>query len=287
MDKRERLDQIGRKWCALPSEGCDAERMKLQEEIFILAMKVFPEEKTDAMSMFFLNDWRLFNADAGTLSNFFATRLKHRKKDLDRQDFDGRRETEISDRTDKKISVKKRHESLDAPVDDDSDDTVGSLCPGHSGEGELEFTLDETVLDLLTLILTLPKRLSGQANNSTRINYYRLFFTDSAVEILQTNSHGQVFIRHEQDLFDAIKKEFLDYILSQRCQTAVEIINSSLKRYGDLVDGRTMDAPPKQPLPLDVYAAYMKRVEQKAVNTSAISMQRSSYRDFLKEYLLC
>ncbi len=286
MDKRERLDQIGRKWCELPPEGCDAARMALQNEIFILAMEVFPK-KADAMGLFFLNDWQAFNAEAGALSDFLAARLGYRIKDLVRQDYDGRRETKISDRTDKEIAVKTRHDSLDMPIGDDSGDTMGSLIPGKSSEGGNKLALDDMTLELLTLMLTLPERLSGRANNPTRINYYRLFFTDSAVEILQASSHGQVFIRHERDLFAAIKTEFLDYILYRSCRTAVEIINSDLKRYGDLVDGRTMDEPPGQPLPLDVYAAYMKKVEHKNVNTSAISMQRSSYRDFLKEYIQC
>ena len=286
MDKRERLDQIGREWCAMPKEGDEAAKMALQNEVFLLAMELFPGE-IDAMGAFFEGDWQKFDADKGALSAFFSARLGHRMKDLARQDIDGRRETKISDRTDKEIAVKTRHDSLDMPIGDDSGDTMGSLIPGKSSEGGNKLALDDMTLELLTLMLTLPERLSGRANNPARINYYRLFFTDSAVEILQTSSHGQVFIRHERDLFTAIKTEFLDYILYQSCRTAVEIINSDLKRYGDLVDGRTMDEPPGQPLPLDVYAAYIKRVEQKNVNTSAISMQRSSYRDFLKEYIQC
>jgi len=77
---------------------------------------------------------------------------------------------------------------------------------------------------------------------------------------------------------------FLDYVLTDVCRRAEEIMHSDLKPYGELVPGAEMTFV-RQPLPLDVYSEYLDRVEQYRAGMTAISQQRTAYRTFMKEHL--
>ena len=143
---------------------------------------------------------------------------------------------------------------------------------------------EERIRELISLILVLPERLNGQARNQTRINYFRMFFTDSMVDILHTEGE-MIRISHERDLFDAMNLSFLDFFMEEPCRTAREIIRTNLKLYGQMVKGRPMNTP-EQPLPNDVYMQYMQDVEgTKLKSASAITNQRMAYRAFLEENL--
>lgn len=275
MDKRERLDQIGREWCALPSEGCDAVRVKLQEEIFSLAMKVFPN-KADAMGLFFLNDWRSFNADVGTLSNFLAARLKHRMKDLERQDFDGQRKTEISDRTDKKISVKKRHKSLDAPpsTDEETEQTLGDTLPAKTGEAEGVLLAEVVFVELTSMVLNFSKNHTGRQANETRRMWYQIFFTEDVTHVYKTQPYA---FSHERDIFCAMLLPYLDYYMAAQCRAGKQVSFTPLKPYGEVVPDRRGDTGETPvPLPADVSLAWLRR-EGIQAGASARSNQRRSY----------
>ena len=43
-------------------------------------------------------------------------------------------------------------------------------------EATQRLNVDESLCELITLILLLPQRLSGQANNPVKIKYFRMFF---------------------------------------------------------------------------------------------------------------
>ena len=136
----------------------------------------------------------------------------------------------------------------------------------------------------LPLILLLPQRLTGQANNANRINYYRMFFTDGTVAALFSVG-DRPYRTHERDLFAAMKLPFLDFFLEDVCRSVDAILSSDLKAYGRMVEGRPME-PPGQPLPNDVYLEYLNAKEEAGVKSaSAISNQRAAYYKFLKENL--
>ena len=141
------------------------------------------------------------------------------------------------------------------------------------------------MLSLLSLALCFPERLSGRAKNPQRLNYFRMFFTDSVVDILHQNLETRPFVAHERDLFHAIKLGFLDFFMQQVCRSVPEIKSCGVKHYGALVDGRP-DAAPGHPLPNDVYMTYLNTVEGSTIKSpGTISNQRAEYERFMRENL--
>lgn len=122
-----------------------------------------------------------------------------------------------------------------------------------------ELFLDERAYECLSLMLDLPNKLQGKANNPEKINYYRMFFTDGVTDYVRS-SGGQVFFAHEADLFQAAKLPFLDFFLDRVCRTVPRLASSETRPYGQLVEGRP-DEPVEQPLPQDVYRSYLAREE--------------------------
>ena len=138
---------------------------------------------------------------------------------------------------------------------------------------------------LLSLALCFPERLSGRAKNPQRLNYFRMFFTDSIVDVLHQNLETRPFIAHERDLFQAMKLGFLDFFMKHICRTVPEIECCAVKRYNELVDGRP-DTAPGHPLPNDVYMTYLNTVESYAIKSpGTISNQRAEYERFMRENL--
>lgn len=138
--------------------------------------------------------------------------------------------------------------------------------------------------ELITLILLLPQRLSGQANNPVKIKYFRMFFTDSMVLSVHT-MEMEYLHKRQRDIFEAMCIPFLDFFMRDICRSLEEILASDLKLHGEMVEGRAMERP-EQPLPNDVYRQYMRVVEHIEIRSDgAISNQRASYYQFLKERL--
>lgn len=264
MDCREELNRLGGQWHDLPGEGNEAARLALREKIFVLAYQLFPGQR-DAMGLFFEKDWDRFDPGRGELYGFMSCRLKMRMIDLGRRDTCG-------------------GDSLDAPVGGEGA-ALGDTIPGDAGVDDSALMIDERVLELMTLMLDLKDRLGGRAGNPVRINYFRLFFTDGVVDAIHSQG-TRAFARRERDLFRAVKVTFLNYIMGGPCGSVEDILAAGLKPYGQMVEGRPME-PPGQPLPNDVYTTYLARVEHYAATAPAVSRQRTAYRTFMRERLLC
>lgn len=265
MNDRDKLNQLGEKWYNMPEQGNEAVRLALCGEIFLLAHKLFPRQ-SDAIGLFFEKDWNKYNLDKGDLFGFMSYRLRMRMIDLGREDTGG-------------------DDSIDAPVSDEGDTTRGELLPGDTNVDDGELIIDETVLEVMTLMFSLKDRLGSRAGNATKINYFRLFFTDGVVNAIQNDLGVKSFVRRERDLFKVIKVTFLNYFMSSRCSSVKDILYTALKLHGQMVDGQPME-PPKQPLPNDVYTTYLERVEHYSAKASAVSQQRTAYKTFMKEQLL-
>jgi hypothetical protein len=179
-------------------------------------------------------------------------------------------------------------DSLDAAIfDDEGSETskIDLLEDSTSGDGSDNLLLDALAYKHLSLMLNLTSHLDGKSNNANRINYFRLFFTDDISKFLREDVTPQVYILRESELFQVMKSTFLDYFLEEQCRTVPALVRSTLKPYGVLVEGRPMESV-KQPLPLDVFVAYLNRIEHSSVRrTSTISQQKGFYYAFLKEQL--
>lgn len=278
------LDQLGLEWYHCPSED-DAVRKSLEWKIFedIYALFQPPEDHpahqkiTEAISEMYLEDMRRFDARKNaSLSVFFSSRLERRGIDIEREDKGLKRE-EAKD----PVTGKRETKWVDKSVR--SDEVWSTISVPDATEDLVN--VDATASKLVSAMLNLPGRLEGRKNNPVRRNYYRLFFTDSVTAGINSDESADAFRRWERDLFRMIKIRFLDYLMTRECRNVDAIKNTRLKPYGQMVSGRPMDKEPKQPLPLDVYVAYIAQNEKYKANEQAVSMQRTSYYEFLRSCL--
>ena len=285
MNDSEKLNQLGETWYNMPEQGNEAARLALLEKIFGLVYELFPKRE-DIIAQFFISDWPKFDPNKGTLYDFFHYRLKNRKKDADKQDFDGAWTEEHDEISGKKQRVKKRHTSLDIPVGDDGGTSLKDGFLGAINVDDSRLIINEAVLELMTLMLDLKSRLGGKAGNPVRINYFRLFFTDGVVDAIQDCQVVNAFGRRERDLFRVIKETFLNYFMCSPCSSVEDILSTDLKLHGQMVEGQPME-PAERPLQLDVYTTYLEQVEHYTVKESAVSQQRTAYKAFMKAQFLC
>lgn len=254
-----------------------AVRTSLNFELTSVLMELFPgEDALEALGAFWLMDINKYDPQKGSFRGFVKARLKLRKEDIDREDGIKPKGGQKDER---------RVESLDASIGKDQEETRISRLEDEtavSGQGELE--AEERVRELIALILLLPQRLSGKANNPNRVNYFRMFFTDGSVAVL-FDSVKRPYLAHERDLFAAMKLPFLDFFMKDTCRSVEDILRSDLKEYGRMVKGQPMTVP-RQPLPNDVYVEYLNTQEgMELKSVSVVSNQRKAYVGFLKENL--
>ena len=289
---REELNRLGREWY----EAGEEKKAQLAVSVFSVANELFGKRAyeladddeeaplfTDALGEFFIRDWRHFDPNKGDLSSFMEERLSLRKKDMDRKD-NGRHR--LTDKDGKRYWSEDI--SLDMPVEENGDDTFGDLMEDERLAASLESDLlyNDRAVRFLSLALSFPERLTGRSNNPFRLNYFRMFFTDSVVDILHGGNDGRPFEDHEQELFGgALNIGFLDFFLTAVCRRIREICAVPVKPYGEMVAGRPMVIP-GHPLPNDVYLTYLRSMENLDVRSpGTISNQRREYRQFLRDSL--
>lgn len=278
-----KLERLCLAWRELGPDS-DAVRSSLNLELTATLMELFPhQDALDALGAFWLADLDRYDPEKGDFRGYMLDRLGLRERDMQRKDTEIRRETR--EENGKKRQQWVRAGSLDAPVGEGQEETIGSrLADGSAASGQENLEVESRAWELITLILLLPQRLTGQANNASRINYYRMFFTDGTVAALFSVG-DRPYRSHERDLFAAMKVSFLDFFMEDACRSVDAILSSDLKAYGKMVSGRPME-PPGQPLPNDVYLEYLNAKEETGVKSvSTISNQRSAYYKFLKENL--
>lgn len=281
----EQVDKLAAQWHALPEAGNEAARKSLETQLFTAIFSLVSgaggaaNKRVDALGEFWLKDWPKFDPALSPISYYVKRRLGLRSADMRDADL-GMRKRKV-DGEERRIA----NSSLDALVDGDGSDGTRpfDIPDAHGEEAFGDIALDERGYECLALMLNLPARLRGRANNPEKINYYRLFFTDGAVRYIR-EEQGTAFFAHERELLDAMKLPFMDFFLVRQCRSIHSIFESPKKPYGELVEGRPME-PVAQPLPQDAYGSYLARVEGRRVGASAISQQQTAYRDFLREAL--
>ena len=276
-----RLEALVLQWRAL-GEGDEAVRMKLNVELGQVLTALYPlnSEAWEFFSELWADVQNKFDPSMGSLQHYWKYKLKKIELTMRRRDLGDHRKSG-ADR-DEWVS----NASLDKPISDDAPDggTYLDLLPSGAAGPENQLEMRETFPALVSLILDLPTKLRGQANNPARIRYYRMFFTDEVTDIIAQGG-GALFLRHERDLFRAMYLAFLDFFMAAPCRTVDAVERTHLRPYGEMVPGRPMEAP-NQPLPIDVYTQYL-RTEGVALRSDAtISNQRDAYRTFKRENLL-
>lgn len=283
MGNKERLNQLGEQWPEILSHGASAERENVKSEIFLLIMKLFPDRK-DQLGIFFLKDWSSYTPEKGTLYQFCSNRLRLREKDQRREDNGIHRAT-VKEETGEEKRVPVYDQSLQQLVDEDGEIMLqDQLADDIRYAPDAALMANARMVQMLTLMLRLPQELRGKANNPKRLNYFRMFFTDSVADIAQNQEGISLLEERERDLFQVLQLVFLDFFQTQICRTVVQLRRSCNKPYGELVEGKPM-IDPGHPLPNDVYCAYFDTQEGEKVGASALSNQRTAYKELVKGYL--
>ena len=319
---KEELNRLGREWY----EANPRMKERLAGEIFNLAYAVFPSYE-DAIGEFFICDWKWFDPDTADLYGYMSKYLKWRSETLYHEDQGHRRlqvkgnptAEEENTEDDDAITVSEEHEdqftkateeeenngangregkkerlwtpmlSLDAPIGEGGERTwLDMFGEENPVDSPLEKLLcEDTAIQFITLALSFRERLTGRANNKTRLNYFRMFFSDSVVDLLHGGFDSRPFAAHERELFDqALHLGFLDYFMRKVCRRISELCVCPVKPYGELVEGRPMDREPGHPLPNDVYMTYLNTREGYAIRSAGtISSQRKAYKDILRKSL--
>lgn len=177
-------------------------------------------------------------------------------------------------------------------IDDEGEDGRSSINNEASIQNFKTNEKSDIGYVLIMMILNMSNNLHGPANNTTRRNYYRLFFTNDVNFWLRDNKVDAevLFEDYENELFQAMKESLMDYIYLEKCRSIQDIIEATIKHYGEVVEGREMK-PIKQPLPNDVYTTYLYEIENirgkdgGKLGGSTISTQRTAYDEFLKNNL--
>ena len=280
----ERLEKLVVQWRGIGPDD-EAVRTSLNFEMTEVLMDLFCSGRDDEKNAKALEDFALvwqeldrYDPSTGSFRGFVQTRMKMRRMDAQRQDAGMHREM--------KEAEKDWEGSCDGmPGESDGKKKPIWVRPDSLGrEATQRLNVDESLCELITLILLLPQRLSGQANNPVKIKYFRMFFTDSMVLSVHT-MEMEYLHKRQRDIFEAMCIPFLDFFMRDICRSLEEILASDLKLHGEMVEGRAMKRP-EQPLPNDVYRQYMRVVEHIEIRSDgAISNQRASYYQFLKERL--
>ena len=307
--KIQRLNRLGEEWFAARKSQEEDVCLRLTAEIFTLAYEIFSPSRNVAnrtfehqdelgkpnraavLSDFFVKKFNAFDPNRGPLNKYMYAQLNYLAEALYRKDFGVRKNTSKKKQDEEQQCQDEpkylKNPSLDAPFGKDS--AEGDTKQKHvedegweaPGDG-IEF--NERVVEVITLIASLPQKLHGRANNPDRLNYFRMFFTDGMVAAIHVTGACAEYIRHERDMFEAMKLPFLDFFMLDICRTTVEVLNTGLKLYGDVIPGGPMTEL-QSPLPADVYRKYLLEQEGKQIGDTALSNQRKAYRDFLRQML--
>ncbi len=279
------VDKLAEEFFALKREGNEGAWQSKALELFSLVMELSYHKYDDALGELWLEVDK-FDSSKGKFSKFVLSRLNYRSKDIRDKDFGVQTKDEVDEATDERKKKKKYPVSLNAPqAKEEADGTpLEDRLEGNLPTVYEKMLNEDALLEAVTLMLNLPARLQGKANNPIKANYYRMFFTDGISGYIRSE-FDLPEIKRERDLFDAFKLPFLDYYMAKKCRTVSELRYCNLKPYGEVVSGRTVKDELEQPLPNDVYIAYLKAVEQYSATAPALSMQRKEYQSFMREYL--
>lgn len=286
----ERIDVLGEEIAALSSPEDEAVQQTKVIELFELVYQVCSEpEMRDAIGEFFIKNFRDYDPGKGKFSNYLKRCLKFRESDLNVQDATFQIFREVDPNTGKEVRWRKYASSLNAPVGGENSEDAGQFNLLEDKEAWRPFDAVESdygnalLLQLAALMINLPERLHGKANNPIRMLYFRLFYTAGVTSFLkQDPAEVDVYSAHEREIFEAMKSSFLDYYMEESCRTVVQLAYGNLKRYGELVSGRPMDQETELPIPGDVYLAYLERIKGHQAKAAALSQQRTAFKEFLR-----
>ena len=292
------LDKLGLEWYEASQTGNRVEKEFLQTKIFTVLFNDFfhedekrenkkgkeykENELLNATGEFFLCDLDKFkpviDEKETRFSSFLLSRLNYTKKDIWREDYEIKKNDDYPLRLDE-IDAKNKESG-----------EGGSVLVKTGEKNNLKNPMDiyiddESMYEMLMLIAKLQESLKGRQNNEAKKNYFRLFSTEYITYGVRISHGNSAIKKHERDIFDALKKSFLDYYMREKCNTIEEIEHSEMKRHDEVEEGSTDQSEVEIPFSNKLYITYLDIIENNKIKDSAISMQHTSYKELLGELL--
>ena len=294
----KRLDKLGLEWYEASQTGNRVEKEFLQTKIFTVLFNDFfhedekrenkkgkeykENELLNATGEFFLSDLDKFkpvvNEKETRFSSFLLSRLNYTKKDIWREDYEIKKNDDYALRLDKIYEENKESGA--------GGSTLVEAGKKTNLKNPMDICIDDkSMYEMLMLIAKLQQSLKGRQNNEAKKNYFRLFSTENITYGVRISPGNSAIKKHERDIFDALKKSFLDYYMREKCNTIEEIEYSEMKRYDEVEEGSTDQREVEFPFSNKLYITYLDRIENNKIKDAAISMQHTSYKELLGELL--
>lgn len=288
---KKELDRIGRRMADMNFKVDDAVLQSFQLQVSSLILKDMnitgmysrsQDAKVGAL-LKVLDELERFEPTEGTLSSFIGSRLAKRKKDVEREEL-GLHNTTRSGTDGETEYGYVRDGSLDEPVGNDEDGeelTKGSTIVDPGENTEEKTLLRSSAMEFFTLAMNFRQKLKRE--NPNRELCYQMSFTDGTVSVLKDIGDVYGYVRHERDIFNAMRISFLDYFMAEECRTLRQVVRTGLKPYSELAENREdKTEPPPQPMPNDVYYSYLKHHENWELSKSRVNDFLAQYYSFVR-----
>lgn len=225
-------------------------------DVLLKAIKDYDYERNDNFVSYFFQNYNFKIKDT----------LKRLRKEMNI------RITECCSSDDEGNSVEKT--IADLPVDDNSDIQI-----------RIEFP--DKLLKVLSMVSRFKEHNHGKAANEKRFYYHSLFTTDRSVSLLKEFPEISDSV-NENEFFNSVNIDFLDYFMSDECFDISEIISCKLKTYGQIAEKYSAEEENQeagQPLKPTIYIKYIYSDRGEKVTDSALSQQKTSFDDMLRKYI--
>ena len=274
----DKVDALGSELGTLDPVQDRDRRLALEGELFGLLLSYCDEKQKTYIGRFYEQFRKSYDPAKGPLSHFFKRTMSLLKRTQQQEDRAAVRRSRTDPDTGEKIREYEYHSSLNQTVGENADTELQDFLPDDGADSAEDHLIhDDLAAEAVSLMLSLPQRLHGRANNPTRLEYFRMFFTDGMVGHVQRTEEGRRLQKHERDLLEALHLEFMDFFMLRQCRTVPQIALCPRHLHSELVEGK----PQKRltdPMPADVYKAFRAK-QGKSASDAAVSNHRKAYRE--------
>ena len=300
---RDKINSLGLQWYNYYIAGNEDMQTALQTEIFTIIVenesiiidgrwkRISDELFTDAVSDFYMNNLKQFNPHYnGKNQSFFAfakSRIGYRIQDCYDKNMGVKRRKIEEDG--KGITEKIKNISLDEVQENFERNGVGGTDWARiqneniMRDPEELLVQDAKLMELTILFTQITEHLAGRQNNENKQEYFKLFATENITGALKFSEDPSFMKKRERDILSALENKFLDYYMTEVCRSMKKIHSCPMKKHCEVEAGSQDKSEIRIPFSNKLYTAYFQRVQNRKVGDSAISMQRSSFKELLWE----
>lgn len=170
---------------------------------------------------------------------------------------------------------------------EENDNNLSSLESNTALQSNDKYDIEETnfILNSLqefsNIILDFLSH-QGKKYNAVRKLYYCIFYTDTLISLIMSEKsyNEECFPPH---ILDAYYFPFSDYILIDKCRTPLQIYNSEIHTYNDILENgneKTIEFP----VSAKILISYFDKIENKKVSNANISQFKKEYKELLGDF---